>query len=218
MSSGVRSATPPRPDRIVKSGNTGWQGRHDYDNDNDCDNDAQDSEMIPATDDGTVLVIDDEPDNLRLALEMLRGQGLEMVSARDGAAGVHIATRLRPDLILLDIRMPGLDGFEVCGLLKANPVTREIPVIFLTALDQIEDKARGFALGGVDYVTKPFDARELLLRVASHLRLARRVARLPERCHTPAPNQRRHRWTTVRLSTLTAMAARPATPDDERPA
>ncbi|WP_295437879.1 response regulator [uncultured Thiodictyon sp.] len=174
--------------------------------------------MIPATDDGTVLVIDDEPDNLRLALEMLRGQGLEMVSARDGAAGVHIATRLRPDLILLDIRMPGLDGFEVCGLLKANPVTREIPVIFLTALDQIEDKARGFALGGVDYVTKPFDARELLLRVASHLRLARRVARLPERCHTPAPNQRRHRWTTVRLSTLTAMAARPATPDDERPA
>ncbi len=130
---------------------------------------------------GTVLVVDDEPDHLRVALEMLRGYGLELVSARDGAAGLLIAARLCPDLILLDIRMPGLDGFEVCRRLQADPVTRPIPVLFLSALGQIEDKAQGFALGAVDYITKPFDARELLLRVATHLRLARRGA------PTPAP-------------------------------
>ncbi len=121
----------------------------------------------------TLLVIDDEPDNLRLAAEILLEQGLEMVSAADGASGLRLAAALRPDLILLDIRMPGLDGFQVCERLKADPATRSIPVIFLSALDQYADKARGFAVGGVDYVTKPCDTRELLLRVTNHLRLAR---------------------------------------------
>jgi DNA-binding response OmpR family regulator len=144
--------------------------------------------MIPVSDSATILVIDDEPDNLRLALEMLRGHGLEMVSARDGTAGLRIAQRLRPDLILLDICMPGLNGFQVCRQLKANPATRDCPVIFLTALDQIEDKAQGFAVGAVDYITKPFDARELLLRVANHLRLARRMVQRQEgRPPTDAP-------------------------------
>ncbi|WP_295453302.1 response regulator [uncultured Thiodictyon sp.] len=132
--------------------------------------------MIDVPIDATILVIDDEPDNLRLALEMLRGHGLEIASARDGAAGLRIAQRLRPDLILLDICMPCLGGFQVCRQLKADPATRDCPVIFLTALDRIEDKAQGFAAGAVDYITKPFDARELLLRVANHLRLARRIA------------------------------------------
>ena len=142
--------------------------------------------MIPPADKSAILVIDDEPDNLRLAVEMLRDHGLEMISARNGADGLRIAARLHPDLILLDIRMPGLDGFQVCRRLKADPATREIPVIFLTALDQFEDKARGFAVGGVDYVTKPFDARELLLRVINHLRLARRGAALAD--HPAAPD------------------------------
>ncbi len=137
--------------------------------------------MIPAIDHGTILVIDDEPDNLRLALELLREHGLEVLSARDGPAGLHIAGHLRPDLILLDIGMPGLDGFQVCRRLKAAPATRDCPVIFLTALGTIKDKARGFAAGGVDYVTKPFDARELLLRITSHLRLARRLVELQDR-------------------------------------
>ncbi len=120
----------------------------------------------------TLLVIDDEPDNLHLAAEILRDQGLELVSAPDGATGLRLAATLRPDLILLDIRMPGLDGFQVCERLKTDPATRSIPVIFLSALDHYEDKARGFAAGGVDYVTKPCDARELLLRVTNHLRRA----------------------------------------------
>lgn len=136
------------------------------------------------TDQGTILVIDDEIDNLRLAIEMLREQGLEMVSARNGRDGLRIAARLQPDLILIDIRMPGLDGFEVCRLLKAEPATSDIPVIFLTALDQIKDKAHGFMVGGVDYVTKPFDARELLMRVKNHLQIGRRVAALKERLDT----------------------------------
>lgn len=137
--------------------------------------------MMPATPTATLLIIDDEPDNLRLAVEMLRHQGFDMVSARDGAAGLQIAARLRPDLILLDICMPGMDGFEVCRRLKADAATRGIPVIFLTALDQFEEKSLGFDVGGVDYVTKPFDARELLLRVNSHLRLTRQLAELEDR-------------------------------------
>jgi DNA-binding response OmpR family regulator len=141
-----------------------------------------------SNDQSTILIIDDEPDNLRLAVEMLRNKGFEMVSARDGAAGLQIASRLRADLILLDVRMPGMDGFEVCRRLKANPLTQRIPVIFLTALDQFEDKARGFEAGGVDYVTKPFDSRELLLRVSNHLRLSREATGQPSDA-LPAPDQ-----------------------------
>ena len=123
----------------------------------------------------TVLIIDDEPDNLHLAFEILRDQGLEILCARDGTDGLRLAAELAPDLILLDIRMPDLNGFDVCARLKSLPATRDIPVIFLSALDQFEDKAQGFAQGGVDYITKPFDARELCLRVTHQIRLARRV-------------------------------------------
>ncbi len=133
-------------------------------------------ERGPAQGAATLLVIDDEPDNRRLAAEILRDQGLDLVSAPDGATGLRLAAALRPDLILLDVRMPGLNGFEVCARLKSLPATRDIPVIFLSALDHYEDKARGFAVGGVDYVTKPCDARELLLRITNHLRLARPAA------------------------------------------
>ena len=132
-----------------------------------------------------VLIVDDELDNLALALAILEDHGLELATARDGQEGLDVAWRLRPDLILLDIRMPGMDGFAVCRRLKADAVTRDIPVIFLSALDQIEDKAQGFAAGGVDYVTKPFDARELLLRVRTHLRIGQQLAAL--RRSSPPP-------------------------------
>lgn len=123
-----------------------------------------------------ILAIDDETDNLRLTYEILTEQGLEMASARNGPDGLRIAAALRPDLILLDIRMTELDGYRVCELLKADPATRPIPVIFVSARDQIADKERGFAVGGVDYVTKPFDLCELTLRITNHLRLAQPAA------------------------------------------
>lgn len=120
-----------------------------------------------------VLVIDDERDSLRLTLEMLGEQGLAVVGARDGRAGLRLAAARRPDLVLLEIRMPGPDGFEVCSRLKADPATRDIPVIFLSACDRVEDRARAFAVGAVDYVVKPFEMRELRLRLINHLRLSR---------------------------------------------
>jgi DNA-binding response OmpR family regulator len=118
-----------------------------------------------------ILVIDDEPDNLRLAVEMLRKDGLEILSARNGEDGLRIARHLQPALILLDVLMPEMDGFAVCRLLKGDPQTSSIPIIFLTALDQFEYKSAGFSAGGVDYITKPFDSRELRLRVFNQLRI-----------------------------------------------
>ena len=137
-----------------------------------------------------VLIVDDELDNLALALAILEDHSLEVATARDGLEGLAVATRLLPDLILLDVRMPGVDGFAVCQRLKAQPATREIPVIFLSALDQIEDKAQGFAAGGVDYVTKPFDARELLLRVRTHLRIGQQLAALRRASPPPGAGDR----------------------------
>lgn len=137
-----------------------------------------------------VLIVDDELDNLALALAILADHGLELATARDGQEGLDVARRLLPDLILLDIRMPGMDGFAVCRRLKAQPATREIPVIFLSALDQIEDKAEGFAAGGVDYVTKPFDARELLLRVRTHLRIGQQLMALGRSSPPPGSGDR----------------------------
>lgn len=135
-------------------------------------------------DNASILVVDDEPVCLRLTAEVLRKHGLDVVCANNGTEGLSIATRLRPDVILLDICMPDLDGFEVCRHLKASPATCEVPVIFLTTMDQIDDKARGFEVGGVDYITKPFDPRELLLRVTNHQRLARRIAQLQDQYNT----------------------------------
>ena len=140
----------------------------------------------PAADIATLLLVDDEPENLRVALSMLREHGLEVLVALNGADGLRIAADARPDLVLLDVRMPGLDGIAVCRRLKADAETRDIPVIFLTALTDIDDKARGFGAGGVDYIGKPFDARELLLRVVTHLRLARGQAALPTATATGA--------------------------------
>ena len=122
----------------------------------------------------SLLLVDDEPANLRVGVDMLRGHGFEVLVALNGADGLRIATAEQPGLILLDIRMPGLDGIRVCERLQADPTTRHIPVIFVTALHDIDDKARGFGAGGVDYITKPFVAQELLLRVTTHLRLAGR--------------------------------------------
>lgn len=117
----------------------------------------------------TILIVDDNATNLDVLFHHLDGAGLEILVAEDGLEAVERAKRTQPDLILLDVMMPGLDGFETCRQLKNDPKTQHIPVIFMTAIANIESKVMGFAVGGVDYITKPFQLEEVLARVNSHL-------------------------------------------------
>ncbi|MCP4400686.1 MAG: response regulator [bacterium] len=118
-----------------------------------------------------ILIIDDNPANLSVLDDFLKTHGLVTLIATDGELGVQRAEYIRPDLILLDVVMPGIDGFETCRRLKANEATRKIPVIFMTALASTEDKLKGFDVGGVDYITKPIELKEVLARVTTQLRL-----------------------------------------------
>ncbi|HBZ55162.1 MAG TPA: chemotaxis protein, partial [Syntrophobacteraceae bacterium] len=127
-----------------------------------------------------ILLVDDQPANLQVLLQTLGSLGCKLLVAKNGEAALTIVQKARPDLILLDIMMPGIDGFEVCRRLKANPTTEKIPIIFLSALDDTADKVRGLQLGAVDYVAKPFQPEEVLARVNTHLtihRLGREVQR-----------------------------------------
>ena len=128
----------------------------------------------------TILIVDDEPVQLRAIVAELSALGFETLIARDGADGLVKAERGSPDLVLLDILMPGLDGYETCRRLKASLVTRGIPVIFLSALCDTEQKLKGFEAGCVDYITKPFDHREVLARVSAHLQQRRLFARMAD--------------------------------------
>ena len=127
------------------------------------------------TDAGLVLIVDDEALNVDLLEQELEGAGYHTASARDGGSALAQATRLQPELILLDVMMPGIDGYETCRRLKANEATRAIPVIFLTALRETFEKVRAFASGAVDHVTKPFESEELLARVGTHIALRREI-------------------------------------------
>ncbi len=120
-----------------------------------------------------ILIVDDTPDNLLVLFSYLEEQGFKVLLAEDGESALQIAQTQLPDLILLDVLMPNIDGFETCRRLKAKPLTRDIPVIFLTALSETVNKVQGFNLGGVDYITKPSQQEEVLARVQTHLNLAR---------------------------------------------
>jgi len=120
----------------------------------------------------TILAVDDTKINLDILVNAL-GDSYELAVALDGRTALEMAGQAPPDLILLDIMMPGLDGYEVLTRLKADPLTCEIPVIMLSALSEISNKARGFQLGAVDYVIKPFEISELLARVHTHLSLGK---------------------------------------------
>jgi PAS domain S-box-containing protein len=126
--------------------------------------------ITPAPSRGTILVIDDGPETLRLLTATLVDEGYEVCRSVDGAFALTRIHDIQPDLILLDIMMPGLDGYQICERLKADPKTCSIPVIFLSAVDQAQDKVKGFDLGAVDYITKPFQIEEVLARVAYQLR------------------------------------------------
>ncbi|MEM7114269.1 MAG: response regulator [Chloroflexota bacterium] len=119
----------------------------------------------------TVLVVDDTLYSLKMIVEYLREVGFRVLTARNGESCLSRAQLGNPDLILLDVQMPGIDGFETCRLLKLDDKTKNIPVIFMTALSETADKLRGFEAGAVDYVTKPVQQEELLARVTTHLRI-----------------------------------------------
>jgi formate hydrogenlyase transcriptional activator len=120
-----------------------------------------------------VLVVDDTPANLGVLLEILNANGFDVSIAEDGESALEQASYVRPDLILLDVVMPAMDGFAACRELKQRSDTRDIPVIFMSALSDTEGKVRGFELGAVDYITKPFQTAEVLARVNTHLALQR---------------------------------------------
>lgn len=119
----------------------------------------------------TILIVDDEPANLRLLIDLLLREGYQLTVAESGLSALERAHFRRPDLVLLDVQMPGIDGYETCRRLLADPALGELPVIFLSVLDEATDKRAGFAAGGVDYVTKPIDPAEVLLRVRAQLTL-----------------------------------------------
>ena len=125
-----------------------------------------------------ILVVDDDENILSLERTILEQKGFEVTTAGGGAEALEIIGQNDFDLVLLDVMMPEIDGFTVCRRIKEEPKTREIPVIFMTALAKTEHKVKGFKAGGVDYITKPLQFEEVLARVATHLQLTRRVAGL----------------------------------------
>src|SRR5258708_5089834 len=129
-----------------------------------------DSQQIQKPVPDTILIIDDSPDIHVLVKARLRHEQVVVHSAHDGVSGLVAAREIKPNVIFLDIEMPGLAGFAVCANLKADPATLEIPIIFLTSAASTQDKIRGLELGAADYVTKPFDPAELRARVRTALR------------------------------------------------
>ena len=116
-----------------------------------------------------ILLVDDNEINLQTLYQTLDGKGYSLLIARSGEDALRIAARANPDLILLDVMMPGIDGYETCARLKTDENTRHSVVIFLTALQSTEEKVRGLSLGAVDFITKPFDPDEIVARVSRHL-------------------------------------------------
>lgn len=128
----------------------------------------------------SIMIVDDEPENLNILGEMLRQEGWRVRAFPSGAMALVSAREDPPDLVLLDIRMPGMDGYTVCSYFKAEDKLRRIPIIFLSAFSDLNDKVHAFDVGGVDYVTKPFAVIEVLARTHTHLRLRRQQLHLEE--------------------------------------
>ncbi len=129
---------------------------------------------------GIILVIDDSPTNLKFLFSVLGKAGFQVLLARNGETGIEQAIEMKPDIILLDILMYGIDGFETCRRLKADAATCEIPVIFMTVLSEPVDRLKGFQVGGIDYITKPLHYEEVLARINAHLTIKRQQTALQE--------------------------------------
>lgn len=137
--------------------------------------------MISESDRSVILIVDDHQTNLNLLFQLLRNVGFKVLISIDGESAVEQANYAHPNLILLDIMMTGIDGFETCKRIKNNPETCDIPIIFMTALSDTENKVRGFQYGAVDYITKPFQYEEVLSRVQTHLTLQKLRQNLQEK-------------------------------------
>lgn len=122
---------------------------------------------------GKILIVDDRPDNVEFLSTMLANQGYEVAESDRGQLAIEMAKANPPDLILLDISMPEMDGFEVCQILKCDHRTQDIPIMFISALKEVEDKTKAFNFGGNDYITKPFNIKEVLVRVENQLKIYR---------------------------------------------
>lgn len=129
----------------------------------------------------SVLLVDDNPINLKILFKTLQNNGYQLLTAKDGESALQIARRVKPSLILLDIMMPDMDGYKVCEILKADADTENIAVIFLSALEDTSAKVKGFAVGGVDYISKPFQADEVVARVRNHIKVHRLEIQLARR-------------------------------------
>ena len=135
--------------------------------------------------DAHILIVDDQPDQLRLLVDVLRNAGCRISIAFDGSQAYQRAQAIAPDVILMDVRMPRMDGFAACRVLAETPATRDIPIIFLTAAGELHERLEGLAIGGVDYVVKPFEPAEVLARIRVHLTRAERERPAPEELDPP---------------------------------
>ncbi|MEY3866531.1 MAG: hypothetical protein RLZZ338_422 [Cyanobacteriota bacterium] len=124
------------------------------------------------TERNTILIVDDNQTNLDVLFDLLKNNGYKVLVATDGESAIEQTEYVLPDLIILDVMMPGINGFETCRLLKADPEKKDIPIIFMTALSDTTDKVKGFKSGAVDYITKPFQYEEVLVRVKTHLKIS----------------------------------------------
>ncbi|MEH1934342.1 MAG: diguanylate cyclase [Nostoc sp.] len=136
--------------------------------------------LLKSASETNILIVDDTPDNLRLLTKILESQSYIIRKSLNGKMALQAAARHPPDLILLDINMPEMNGYEVCQQLKASKTTDQIPIIFISALDQINDKLQAFELGGQDYITKPFQELEVLMRVKNQLLIKQQYQELIE--------------------------------------
>lgn len=126
---------------------------------------------LPKTNRANILVVDDTPENLRLLAGILSEKGYQVRPVPNGKLALSAAQKMPPDIVLLDIMMPEMDGYEVCQRLKDSEVTKDIPVIFISAINDVMDKVKAFAVGGVDFITKPFQVEEVLARIDTHLKI-----------------------------------------------
>ncbi|MCT7957381.1 response regulator [Laspinema palackyanum] len=162
-----------------------------------------------------ILVVDDTPDNLRLLSSVLTDNGYRVCKALKGDMALTVCKNALPDLILLDVMMPGMDGYEVCKCLKQQETTRQIPVIFLSALNDVEDKVKAFEAGGVDYISKPFQEAEVLSRVQTHLKLRQLQINLEEKnlCLQQEITERQQAQRSLEVSEAKNLALVNAIPD-----